>query len=196
MGWIARGHLASETYDGGTIQPPEIFSNNLAIYFSTQNLNSIWKGSSVSVRAYWGWREGLIYTPWVRLSFNERNYISLEKLDAKAPFHIEFLVNADVNNYLLTIWEWEPVYSINSSDVTLNEEFIEVFPANFSRIDYQLINTGSDGIEFYWGDSSSNTAILPVGVEIIESGTKEVRSLNMRAIGGEAKAKIIERIAE
>jgi len=188
--WIARSIGSSENFNGEIIRPAETFVGNLAIFFGTSSLNSIWKGSSVLVRGAWQWvNGGKIFTPYTQIPFNERTYISI---DVRPPFQIEFLVKADIRDYSYSAWEWEPIHSLLVTEQVLSDTFTNVLPENYNRIDFQITNTGPGDIEFYWGNFPNFTVLLPVGVELIESGTHEFRSLSSRSTTS-STIKIIER---
>lgn len=192
--WISRETRSQEFYTGVVPQPQTSFtSSSLAILFSVFNQDKeIWSGSSILVRAYWNWRDTTekIYTPFIRIGFNDRQLLSFK--EARPPYKIEFLLNANAKSIFYSIWEWVPVTVISVTEIELTAGFVEVLPENLERKDYQISNTGPGAIEFYWGEQG-NLTVLPVGIEIEDTDTRELKSLYMKATQGTTNVKVVER---
>jgi len=168
--WIARSIGTSENFNGGVIRPAESFLGNLAIFFGTSNLNSIWKGSSILVRGAWQWmNDGEIFTPYIQLPFNERTYVSLVSLNAQPPFSVEFLVNADIRNYSFSIWEENIGYESNRYTIELSAPQL-ILPSNLNR-DSLLVENGSAQIHLGFTPESLHLSIEPLYTVSLDPGS-------------------------
>lgn len=167
--WIARAIGASENFNGEVIRPSETFVGNLAVFFGTSSLNSIWQGSSVMVRGVWRWDGGgEIFTPYKQLSFNERTYISL---NAQPPFGVEFLVNANIRDYSFSIWEKKLSYKSNTFAVNVSEEVL-ILPQNTRRDSVLIINQGSSSATLSFDNGLNYSIEIEPGYSVsFEPGT-------------------------
>lgn len=167
--WIARSIGSSENFNGGVIRPSETFLGSLAIFFGSSSLNSIWKGSSLKVRGAWQWvNGGEIFSPYIQIPFNERCYIAT--LNAKPPFKVEFLVNADIRDYSFSIWEEDVIYESNKYTIQLLPTSQLILPSNVNR-DSLLIENGSTEIYVGWKPETLHLTIEPGYTVSLDPGT-------------------------
>ncbi|MFP5272601.1 hypothetical protein [Coleofasciculus sp.] len=173
--WIPRSIGASENYiGGGIIRPSEKFLGNLAVFFGTSS--SVWKGSDVFVRGVFFWDKALeasIYTPFVKISFNERVFIERNQF-GKPPFQVEFLLNSNITNYSFSIWEERVSYRSYSNLIEVTSLPQVVLSENTNRESMLLINQGAQNIYFAFGEADFSLELEPGYSMSLEPGSFEV----------------------